>query len=61
MRLVPGDLDREPANRLGIPGLGPVVELAADRARELVDDLLGIDEIERPNALLGKARRLEEE
>ena len=49
------------AKGLGIPGLGPVVELAADRARELVDDLLGIDEIERPNALLGKARRLEEE
>ena len=47
--------------RLGVARLEPVVELLADRARELVDDLLGVDEVERADALLRQARRLEEQ
>ena len=47
--------------RLGVAALEPVVELLADRPRELVDDLLGVDEVERAHALLRQPRRLEEQ
>src|SRR2546428_584613 len=39
----------------------PVVELLPDRARELVDERPGVDEVERPDALLRDARGLVEE
>ena len=40
------------AECLGVPGLEPVVELLADRAGELVDELACVDEVERPDAEL---------
>ena len=42
---------------LGVAGLVLVVELLADRAAELVDECLGVDEVERTNALAHDARR----
>ena len=46
--------------RLGVPRLEPVVELVPDRAGELVDQLAGVDEVERTDALLRDLRRLVE-
>ena len=46
---------------LGVAPLEPVVELLADRACELVHELAHVDEVERPDALLGDSRRLVEE
>ena len=43
---------------VGVPRFEPVVELLPDRARELVDDLVRVDEVERANALLRELRRL---
>ena len=42
---------------LGVAPLEPVVELLADRARELVDELARVDEVERADALLARAAR----
>ena len=50
-----------PVEGLGVPRLLPVVELVTDRARELVDQLARVDEVERADALLGDLRRLVEE
>ena len=47
--------------RVGVPALEPVVELLADRAGELVDDLAHVHEVEGPDALLRDARGLVEE
>ena len=47
--------------RLGVAPLEPVVELLADRACEFVHELAHVDEVERPDALLGDTRRLVEE
>src|SRR6266545_2768294 len=47
--------------RLGIAPLEPVVELLADGARELVDDLADVDEVEGAYALLDDPRSLVEE
>ena len=55
---VPGEVAVE---RLGVAGLLAVVELLADRARELVDDLAGVDEVERTDALLDEPRGLLEQ
>ena len=44
--------------RIGVACLEPVVQLLPDRARELVDDLARIDEVERADPLLRKPRRL---
>src|SRR5262249_11240896 len=62
----PRDLDlgiaREvAAEDLGVARLGPVVELRADRPRELVDDLFRVDEVERAYPLLGKTGGLVEQ
>src|SRR5436189_135276 len=46
---------------VGAARLEPVVELLPDRARELVDDLAGVHEVQRADALLREARRLVEE
>ena len=46
---------------LGVAPLEPVVELLADRAGELVHELAHVDEVERPDALLGDSRGLVEE
>ena len=46
---------------LGVAALEPVVELLADRARELVHELAHVDEVERPDALLDDSRGLVEE
>ena len=46
---------------LGVPRLVAVVELEPDGARELVDELAGIDEVERAHALVQELRRLVEE
>src|SRR2546430_16968550 len=46
---------------LRVAGLEPVVELLADRAGELVDELARVDEVERLDALAGDARGLVEE
>ena len=43
---------------LGVPRLVPVVELEPDRARELVDELLRVHELERLHALLEESRSL---
>ncbi len=43
---------------VGVSGLVPVVQLLADRAGELVDDLARVDEVEHPHALLRKPRSL---
>ena len=45
------------AERLGVPRLLLVVELEADRAAELVDELVGVDEVELADALADDARR----
>ena len=55
---VPGEVAVE---RLRVAPLEPVVELLADRARELVDDLAHVDEVERADALLRDARGLVEQ
>ena len=47
--------------RLRVSAFEAVVELLADCARELVDDLADVDEVERPHAFLDDARRLVEE
>ena len=47
--------------RVRVPRLEPVVELLADRAGELVDDLAHVHEVEGPDALLRDARGLVEE
>ena len=47
--------------RVGVAGLLAVVELLPDRARELVDDLARVDEVERADALLREPRRLVEQ
>ncbi len=52
---VPGEV---PVERIGVPALEPVVELLTDRPRELVDDLVRVDEVERANPLLREACRL---
>ena len=46
---------------LGVAPLEPVVELLADRAGELVHELAHVDEVERPDALLGDSRSLVEQ
>jgi hypothetical protein len=46
---------------LGVAALLAVVELVADRARELVDELAGVDEVERADAVLREPRGLVEE
>ena len=43
---------------IGVAGLEPVVELLPDRAGELVDDLVRVDEVERAHAVLREPRRL---
>ena len=45
---------------LGVPRLVAVVELEPDRARELVDELLRVHELERLHALAEEPRRLVE-
>ena len=47
--------------RVGVAPLLAVVELLADRARELVDDLARVDEVERPHPLAHEPRRLLEQ
>ena len=56
--LVGGEL--APQN-VGVSPFLVVVELAADRARELVHDRPDVDEVERPHALLEDAGELVEE
>ncbi len=46
---------------LRVAPLLPVVELLPDRARELVDELARVDEVERPDPLAREARCLVEE
>ena len=46
---------------LRVAGLEAVVELLADRARELVDELARVDELERPDPLPDQAGRLVEQ
>ena len=46
---------------LRVPALLPVVELLADRARELVDELARVDEVERADPLAREPRRLVEQ
>ena len=46
---------------LGVPRLEPVVELVPELARELVDERLRVDEVERADALLHEPRRLVEQ
>ena len=55
---VPGEVAME---GVGVPPLEPVVELLADRAGELVDDLAHVHEVEGPHALLRDASGLVEE
>ncbi len=52
---MPGEVAEE---ALGVSCLVPVVELLADRAGELVDDLARVDEVEHPYPLLCQSRRL---
>ena len=47
-----------PVEAVGVASLVPVVELLADRARELVDHLARVDEVEHPHALFRESRRL---
>ena len=47
--------------RLGVARLVPVVELEPDRARELVDELLRVHELQRLHALAEETRSLVEE
>ena len=56
--LVAGEVAVE---RLGVARLVAVVQLEPDRARELVDELLGIHELERLHPLAEQPRRLVEE
>ncbi len=53
--------DEVPVKLLRVPRLVPVVELLANRARELVDERNGVDELERADALPDEARGLVEE
>ena len=46
---------------VGVTGLEAVVELLPDRPPELVHELVGVDEVERPDTLLCDARRLVQE
>ena len=46
-----------PPDGLGVHGLLAIVELGADRARKLVDELVGVDEIEMPDPVTGELRR----
>ena len=55
---MPGEVTME---RVGVARLEPVVELLPDRTRELVDDVVRVDEVERADALLRKACRLVEQ
>ena len=55
---MPGEVAVE---RLRVPRLQPVVELLPDRPGELVDELLGVDEVERTDALLRDPRGLVEQ
>ena len=62
----PGDADvrvagKVPVQLLRVAALEPVVQLLADRAGELVDDLAHVDEVERPDPLLDDSRGLVEE
>ena len=50
-----------PPKRLGVPSFARVVELAADLLRELVDELVRVDEVEGANALLDHAGGLVEQ
>ena len=50
-----------PVEHLRVPRLVPVVELEPDRARELVDELARVHELERFHALAQKACRLVEQ
>ena len=56
-----GVADEVPVELLGVPCLVLVVELQADRARELVDERDGVDELERADALADETRRLIEQ
>ena len=56
--LVAGEVAVE---HLRVPRLVPVVELEPDRARELVDELLRVHELERLHALAQERRRLVEQ
>ena len=47
--------------RVGVPRLELVVELLADEARELVDEVVDVDEVERADALPDQAGGLVEE
>ena len=47
--------------RLRVPPLEPVVELLPDLPRELVDERVRVDEVERAHALLHEPRRLVEQ
>src|SRR5262249_4143259 len=47
--------------RLGVPSLEAVVELLPDRTAELLDELAGVDEVERADALEDEPRRLVEQ
>ena len=47
--------------RVGVARLEPVVELLADRARELVDEVVDVDEVERADTLPDQAGSLVEE
>ena len=49
------------AEAVGVAAFRAVVELRADRARELVDERARVDEVERADPLLRDARRLVEE
>ena len=60
------DVDVRVAREAVVEGLGvacfeAVVELLADRARELVDELARVDELERPHALADQAGGLVEQ
>ena len=55
---VPGEVLVE---RVGVPCLQPIIQLLPDRARELVHQLVRVDEVERTHAFLGEPRRLVEE
>ncbi len=50
-----------PSKRLGVPSFARVVELAADLLRELVDELVRVDEVEGADAFLDHAGGLVEQ
>ena len=68
-RVVPVDLRHDDdvgivevaPERVGVPRLELVVELLADEARELVDEVVDVDEVERAHALPDDPRRLVEQ